>query len=176
MKHFKVFNDINSYNVFKQSERYIKPNISLINNNNSIYYDPIENEVIEDPLKDYNKVWYVGSTNKGNQYIDLGCNLIENSDDIRIQFGIYNAIRGDASAEILSCLKDGDNNHGVRLRLTNKKIEVQAKFDFDERTDYLKDYNSYFYYINNIGTLGYETKYDIYIHQENPCTCQLYMI
>ena len=72
MKYLKSFNNE------QERQKYIdnnfrSPHLYLNNQNNSLDYE-----------EQYTPVEYISSTQTGGQYINLGCKLFENNDDIRI--------------------------------------------------------------------------------------------
>ena len=72
MKYFKKFQSLND--VDNQNKLgFESPHIYSINNSTSIDYEGR-----------FEQLEYISSTSTGGQYIDLGCKLLENTDDIRI--------------------------------------------------------------------------------------------
>ncbi len=57
MKHLKLFNDATSYEVWKNGEDYVTPNISYVEENDTIFYES-EEEFTEDEL-----LYYYDGTN-----------------------------------------------------------------------------------------------------------------
>lgn len=81
MKYIKAFNNSNDLEVYKKS-KLTAPHIFLNKQNLRDL----------DYLEEYDQLEYISSTQTGGQYINLGCKLLENTDDIRIdiKFNITN--------------------------------------------------------------------------------------
>lgn len=72
MKHIKKFDNEQSLISYKKNN-FITPHLYFDNSNRNINYMP-----------KYKVLDYISSTSTGGQYIDLGCHLLENTDDIQI--------------------------------------------------------------------------------------------
>jgi len=72
MKHIKKFNNGDLLDTYKKSN-FVTPHLYLNNTEKSFDYMP-----------KYRQLEYISSTKTGGQYIDLGCQLMENTDDIQI--------------------------------------------------------------------------------------------
>lgn len=72
MKYIKKFQDNTALETYKKSN-FVAPHIYLDSNLNTVKY-----------MEEYQQLEYISSTSTGGQYIDLGCHLMENTDDIRI--------------------------------------------------------------------------------------------
>ena len=72
MKYIKKFQDNTSLEIYKKSN-FIAPHIYLDSNLNTVKF-----------MQEYKQLEYISSTQTGGQYIDLGCKLMENTDDIQI--------------------------------------------------------------------------------------------
>jgi len=72
MQYIKKFNTINEQQNYEKNN-FVTPHLYLNDNNKSIdYYEA------------YERLEYISSTQTGGQYINLGCKLFENTDDIII--------------------------------------------------------------------------------------------
>ena len=72
MKYIKKFNDEAQLNSYKKSN-FVSPHIYLDSNLNTVKF-----------MQEYKQLEYISSTQTGGQYINLGCKLFENTDDIII--------------------------------------------------------------------------------------------
>ena len=72
MKHFKIFTDQNQYQSYIENN-WVSPHVYKIQQNKQIDYE-----------ERYVPLEYISSTQTGGQYIDLDCNLFQNTDDIII--------------------------------------------------------------------------------------------
>ena len=72
MKHIKKFNNGDLLDTYKKSN-FVTPHLYLNNTEKSFDY-----------MQKYIKLEYISSTQTGGQYINLGCKLFENTDDIQI--------------------------------------------------------------------------------------------
>ena len=72
MKYIKKFPDNTALETYKKSN-FVAPHIYLDSNLNAVKY-----------MEEYIPLEYISSTSTGGQYIDLGCHLLENTDDIKI--------------------------------------------------------------------------------------------
>ena len=70
LKKFDTYANLITY----KSQKFISPHV---------FYDKTT-ERIHYYIKDYQLLDYISSTATGGQYVDLGCKLLENTDDIRI--------------------------------------------------------------------------------------------
>ena len=121
MKHFKKFEDINKYQSYINSDNYIWPNVSLINDNKSMYYEQ----------KKYDsKIEYLEST--GTQHIlsDLyGSNEI--GFEIKFSFSSKGSTEDSGSATIF----------GSRTNATTASYQLST---FSNGTVSFKNLNSQF--------------------------------
>lgn len=85
MKYIKKFQDNTTLDTYKKSN-FVTPHIYLDNNLNTVKY-----------MEEYQQLEYISSTQTGGQYIDLGCKLMENTNDIKldIKFNIKGFGKGD---------------------------------------------------------------------------------
>jgi len=155
MLYIKKFNNDLEINIIKNN-KFISPHVFLNNSNKKINY-----------MSKYKRVQYVGSTSEGNQYIDLGCKLIENSDDIKLQFGFIDNISLIDNAEFISCGNDS-TLYGLRIRYKKDKengaLNLAVKYKFVGYASYdssYKTYNSYLKKNLKNTSLAGETKFDI---------------
>lgn len=72
MKYIKKFNNEALLDSYKKSN-FVSPHIYLDSNLNTVKF-----------MQKYKQLEYISSTPTGGQYIDLGCHLMENTDDIQI--------------------------------------------------------------------------------------------
>jgi len=72
MKYIKKFNSETQLETYKKSN-FVSPHVYLNANLNTVKY-----------MEEYQQLQYISSTSTGGQYIDLGCKLLENTDDIQI--------------------------------------------------------------------------------------------
>ena len=72
MKYIKKFQNNTTLETYKKSN-FVAPHIYLDSNLHTVKY-----------MEEYQQLEYISSTQTGGQYIDLGCKLFENTDDIRI--------------------------------------------------------------------------------------------
>lgn len=92
----------------------------------------------------YRKLSYISSTQNGGQYIDLGCKLMENTDDIRmyIKFNIKGFGKNDnsdAQSTLIASQPEVSPYPGFVLRKTYRVsnysylqfIECSAKWNFE---------------------------------------------
>lgn len=73
MKYIKAFNNRNDLEIYKKS-KFTAPHVFLNKQNLQDL----------DYLEKYDQLEYISSTSTGGQYINLGCKLLENTDDIKI--------------------------------------------------------------------------------------------
>ena len=126
MKHLKKFN---SQDILKNysDDNWVSPHIYLDGSNKSLDYE-----------EKYTPVEYIRSTQTGGQYIDLGCKLMENTDDIKIdiKFNIKGrGLNSDKAQSALICSQLENNGYpGFILRYQNSNsdryLQLQAKWNF----------------------------------------------
>lgn len=119
----------------------------------------------DQPLFKYRKAQYISSTQTGGQYIDLGCKLMENTDDIEIDIKFimndayrngtwYNSDKGNSQATLLnSILENNSSWPGFALRRDSGtgagyrfNLYLYAKWEFNNSIHYNGKY-----YANNLG-------------------------
>ncbi len=113
-------------------ERYLKtnfvsPHLFMNAQNRNVNYFP-----------KYKRLSYISSTQTGGQYIDLGCHLLENTDDIRIDIKFNIKDRGLNSSNqqgTLLCSQPEVNPYpGFVLRYKNQNsartLQLQTKWNF----------------------------------------------
>ena len=147
MKHLKKFNNEQSLINYKKNN-FITPHLFLNNQVKSFDYMP-----------KYQVFDYISSTLTGGQYIDLGCMLMENTDDIQIdiKFNIHNV--GDAQGSLLGCKKEISPYPGFVLRSSNvisDGIEFCAKWNFNDNTINLNNG----YYLKSLSYKQFNTSYN----------------
>ena len=178
MKYIKKFQDNTALETYKKSN-FVAPHVYLDSNLNAVKY-----------MEEYIPLEYISSTQTGGQYIDLGCHLMENTDDIRIdiKFNIKN--RGLNSADqqgALICSQPEVSPYpGFVLRYSNanseKSLHLQTKWNFtgcywgsstNKGTSKYLSYGSNYKVDNNIYEFS-ETLDNIPQSQVNNCTCTLF--
>jgi hypothetical protein len=176
MKHIKKFQDNTVLETYKKSN-FVTPHIYLDNNLNTVKY-----------MEEYQQLEYISSTKTGGQYIDLGCHLMENTDDIRIdiKFNIKNrGLNSSAQQGTFVCSQPEVNPYpGFVLRYQNSNsdrwLHLQAKWFFTGSINNSgKGVSKYLTYPgnlvadNNIYEFS-ETLDKIPSSQVNNCTCTLF--
>lgn len=99
-------------------------------------------------LNMYEPLEYISSTATGGQYINLGCKLLENTDDIHIDIKFkINGKGKDNSNQSVLFGNQGPTNPwpGFNLRIQDPYIEVFAKWEFTNCGE-IKD-NRYYHYL-----------------------------
>ena len=92
-------------------------------------------------LTQYIKLEYINSTATGCQHINLGCKLMENTDDIRIDIKFKiddkgNDVGNGNQAHLLTCNIDISPYPGFLIRYSAGDIEVNAKWEFTGAVSY----------------------------------------
>ena len=189
MKYIKKFQDNTALETYKKSN-FIAPHIYLDSNLNTVKF-----------MQEYKQLEYISSTQIGGQYIDLGCHLMENTDDIQIDIkfnikGLGKSSSGNDSqlGTLIGSQPEVSPYNGFILRIfsttstTPYNIVLQTKWKFTNSApvDYgsTQKYGSKYlsYYENNIQTQRYwkeiyefsETLDNIPSSQVNNCTCTLF--
>lgn len=155
MKYIKAFNNSNDLEVYKKS-KLTAPHIFLNKQNlRDLYY-----------LEEYDQLEYISSTATGGQYIDLGCQLMENTDDIRmyIKFNIKgNGKDNNGQSTLIASQPEVNPYPGFVLRKTGNNasyynyqfIDCSAKWSFENS---IRGNNSNKYYANALrGPMNNET-------------------
>lgn len=119
------------------------------------------------PALKYKRLDYISSTATGGQYIDLGCKLFENTDEIQVEIKFKIKGKGkdnDKQSVLLGANDESQNNiwPGMLLRTTDttKSNEIQFK------TKNVK-FNCY---VNNVNYTSYVQNGNYYIYE-----CPTYM-
>ena len=141
----KYITKVNNLNDYKLNPVY--PMVCKQGNN--IYY-----------RKKYTRLEYISSTQTGGQYIDLGCKLMENTDDIKIdiKFNIKGYGKGDnidSQSTLIASQPEVSPYPGFVLRKTGRAntysnyqfITFTAKWSFENST---KENNVNRWYANNL--------------------------
>jgi len=185
MKYLKLFSTQTQYQSYIKNN-WISPHIYKIQENKNVDY---EDKYI--PLE------YISSTQTGGQYIDLGCHLMENTDDIKIdiKFNIKGVGKsssgGDPNlATLISSQPEVSPWPGFILRrqaVDNYRIHLQTKWQFTNSAKRVGDakydskYLSYVQSANNWISVDYPGIYEfteildnIPQSQVNDCTCTLF--
>ena len=145
MKHLKKFSDIQDCNNNRNTN--ITPFVYFISDgtvdSNDVYINNFTNTDSEEYfLTHYTELEYINSTATGCQHINLGCRLMENTDDIRIDIkfkidGKGGDITGLAKqAHLLTCNIDISPYPGFLIRYADGDIEVATKWEFTGAVSY----------------------------------------
>ena len=138
MKYLRKFNNILDCN--SNSNTNIVPYIYFISDgtvdSNDIYINNYNHS-----FSQYTKLEYINSTATGGQHINLGCRLMENTDDIRIDIkfkidGKGNDVGNGKQAHLLTCNVDISPYPGFLIRYAQDYIEVNAKWEFTGAVSY----------------------------------------
>ena len=138
MKHLRKFNNILDCN--SNSNTNIVPYIYFISDgtidSNDIYINNYNNS-----FSQYTELEYINSTASGGQHINLGCRLMENTDDIRIDIkfkidGKGNDVGNGTRAHLLSSNIEVSPYPGFLIRYTDGTIEVCTKWEFTNSVSY----------------------------------------
>jgi len=186
MKYIKKFQNNTALETYKKSN-FVAPHVYLDNNSNTVQY-----------MEEYIPLEYISSTSSGGQYIDLGCHLMENTDDIQIdiKFNITgNGKNGGGNDPLLGTLIGSQPEvspwPGFVLRINSSDIHnitLQAKWQYTNSTreassnsKYHSKYLSYkinsndWYYAYWQNTYEFtEILNNIPQSQVNDCTCTLF--
>lgn len=189
-KNIKKFETLTEYKNYYNSDEFIYPNIAL-------YFQDNE-KILKYRKLEYQKINYISSTSTGGQYIDLGCHLLENTDDIQIdiKFNIKGVGKSSSGSDTRLCTLIGSQPElspypGFILRRrgsTVTDLHLQAKWNFtnsvkDSSNKYQSKYLSYpvssgsSTYTNAPWDTIYEfseTLDNIPQSQVNNCTCTLF--
>jgi len=177
MKYLKKFSTQSQCQSYIENN-WISPHIYKIQENKTVDY---ENK--------YVSLEYISSTQTGGQYIDLGCHLMENTDDIRIdiKFNIKN--RGLNSADqqgALICSQPEVSPYpGFVLRYkfqsSNRALQLQTKWNFTGCSFINSKGQSKYLTVDGGNTVTdniiyefSETLDNIPSSQVNNCTCTLF--
>ena len=176
MKYIKKFQDNTVLETYKKSN-FVTPHIYLDNNLNTVKF-----------MQEYVELEYISSTQTGGQYIDLGCKLMENTDDIQIdiKFNIKNRGLNSANQQgtLIGSQPEVSPYPGFVLRYQNSNadrwLHLQAKWFFTGSINnsgkgvskYLT-YPNHYAADNNIYEFS-ETLDNMPSSQVNNCTCTLF--
>ena len=152
MKYIKKFYNEAKLDSYKKSN-FVSPHIYLDSNLNIVKF-----------MQEYKQLEYISSTKTGGQYIDLGCKLMENTDDIRMYIKFN--IKGDGKdnnyqSTLIASQLEVSPYPGFVLRKTGnepsysnyKFIDCSAKWSFENST---KTNNSKYFANALRGPLNYE--------------------
>ena len=185
MKYIKKFQDNTALETYKKSN-FVAPHVYLDNNSNTVKY-----------MEEYIPLKYISSTSTGGQYIDLGCHLMENTDDIQIdiKFNIKGEGKSSSGNDSRLCTLIGSQPEvspwpGFILRkftISTNYIHLQAKWSFTNSVKrggearYDSKYLSYYKGNNNMTGAECGNIYEfteilnnIPASQVNNCTCTLF--
>jgi len=156
MKHIKKFNNGDLLDSYKKSN-FVTPHL---------YFN--HKEKTFDYMAKYIKLEYISSTQTGGQYIDLGCNLFENTDDIQIdiKFNIkgggkdYNdssAVNQTKPSVLIACVSESDPYYGFVVRKAD--IGTSGSINDNYVTMYTKWQISNSVYVTANGDANNKKKY-----------------
>jgi hypothetical protein len=133
MRYIKKFTNSNLLDLYKKS-KFISPHI-FIENTNVEYFE------------EYKRLEYISSTQTGGQYIDLGCQLLENTDDIQIdiKFNVKNHGKtGQQQSTFISSQPEVDPWPGFTIRIAAANITaINNSVQFTTKWLCSKDWGSY---------------------------------
>lgn len=150
MQYIKVFDTVSDINAYKK-QNFITPHVYLSNYNKEVKYMP-----------KYERLQYISSTSTGGQYIDLGCKLLQNTDDIQIdiKFNIKGEGKTSSGSDnrlstLISSQPEVSPWPGFILRrfsTANTNIHLQAKWQFTNSVARSSKYDSKYLSYGNNGT------------------------
>jgi len=184
MKHIKKFNNGDLLDTYKKSN-FVTPHLYLNNTEKSFDYMP-----------KYRQLEYISSTKTGGQYIDLGCQLMENTDDIQIdiKFNIKGNGKASSGTDTLLATLIGSQPEispwpgwFIRKRWTDTlSIVLQTKWAFTNSQRQQNQNKWHSKYLSHCLSSGWtdapwkniyeftETLDNIPASQVNNCTCTLF--
>ena len=118
MKYIKKFDNEAQLETYKKNN-FITPHVYLDSNLNTVKF-----------MQEYKQLEYISSTKTGGQYIDLGCQLMENTDDIQI----------DIKFNIKGYGKDRNNNKQATLIASQPEISPYPGFVLRKQANNNVDY------------------------------------
>ena len=129
MKYIKKFNNEAQLDSYKKSN-FISPHIYFDSNLNTVKF-----------MQEYKQLEYISSTQTGGQYIDLGCKLMEDTEDIQIdiKFNITNHGKtGVQQSTLIAGQPEVSPYPGFALRIeanaSNPNVELLAHHSFTNST------------------------------------------
>ena len=132
MKYIKKFKDNTALETYKKSN-FVTPHIYLDSNLNTVKY-----------MEEYQQLEYISSTQVGHQYVDLGCKLLENTDDIEIDIKFKLYYNNANQTPILSSQYSVNPYPGFTIRNTDDTyIEGFSKWQCSSTVIYNK--NRYYF-------------------------------
>lgn len=174
MKYLKKFFNVNYYNQFINRTNFEGPNVSLLSSNHEVKYITRPMEYDELTIPGYTVLEYISSTQTGGQYIDLGCKLLENTDDIQIdikfnhhgQGKVMNNVNGDKQWTLIGNQVEASPYSGFVLRHATQGgaghyCEFMAKWEFSN-SNYDSNYYAYLMPGTHIGLYSKTHCDDIY--------------
>lgn len=124
MKNLKKFNTQQEFNVYKNSDNYILPNVSLINDINKLV----------SYKQRYTKLQYIASTQTGGQYISLGNELqqlLKPNDTVRIELKYFFQGNGKDNNNQSTIMSVGGQTYGYYLRRFNNIAQCNGTNNFN---------------------------------------------
>ena len=144
MKYISKFNNDSERNNYMKYN-FVSPHVFMNTQNRNVNYFP-----------KYKRLTYINSTETGGQYVDLGCKLMENTDDIQIYIKFN--IKGDGKdnnyqSTLIASQPEVNPYPGFILRKTGnntsyynyKFIDFSTKWSFENS---IKGNNTNKYYAN----------------------------
>ena len=148
MKNLKKFNTQQEFNVYKNSDNYILPNVSLINDvNKSVSYK-----------QRYTKLQYIASTQTGGQYISLGNELtmsLKANDEVSIELKYFLQGNGKDNNNQATIFTISNQDFGYMVRRSSGNIQFKSSNNL--KTYITTEYNSTseHYRTINVNTCGF---------------------
>lgn len=156
MKYIKNFTDAHSLIMYKKTN-FVTPHVYFNNSAKTFDY-----------MKKYIPLEYISSTSTGGQYIDLGCKLFENTDDIRIDikfnmkgggkdYNIASGVNGHKPSVLIGSISELDPYFGFVVR----KADIGSSGTYNDNyiTMYTKWQISNSVYKNANGDANNKQKY-----------------
>ena len=150
MKNLKKFNTQQEFNVYKNSDNYILPNVSLINDvNKSVSYK-----------QRYTKLQYIASTQTGGQYISLGNELamsLKANDEVSIELKYFLQGNGKDNNNQATIFTISNQDYGYMVRRNSGVVHFKASNNLATytQTSYTNTNNSVYYRTINVNTFGF---------------------
>ena len=137
MNNLKKFDTYTNLTIYK-SQNFISPHV---------FYDKTT-ERIHYYMKDYQLLDHISSTSTGGQYIDLGCKLMENTDDIQIDMKFNfkgHGKTGPQQSTFIASQPETSPNPGFVCRIARSEqngvhaIEFKLKWELNSMSTFYDD-------------------------------------
>ena len=140
MNNLKIFNSYSDLTTYKNNN-FVSPHVYFESDTKKLHY-----------FKGYQLLDHISSTASGGQYIDLGCKLMENTDDIRIDMKFNfkgHGKTGKQQSTFIASQPETSPYPGFTCRIAAQNIETSIEFTLkwfisDELTPRV-DGNRYYY-------------------------------